>query len=90
MYKRQDDFLLLLFQFGFDKSLVGNNHILEFLVDLNNLEFLSLIHILNEMEYLLWIYAWFYLAWGLNYSQKDFYGRTNIPYTCLLYTSRCV
>lgn len=33
------------------------------------------------MEYLLWIYAWFYLAWGLNYSQKDFYGRTNIPYT---------
>lgn len=37
--------------------------------------------LLNEMEYLLWIYAWFYLAWGLNYSQKDFYGRTNIPYT---------
>ena len=34
--------------------------------------------LLNEMEYLLWIYAWFYLAWGLNYSQKDFYGRTNI------------
>ena len=28
--------------------------------------------LLNEMEYLLWIYAWFYLAWGLNYSQKDF------------------
>lgn len=24
--------------------------------------------LLNEMEYLLWIYAWFYLAWGLNYS----------------------
>ena len=21
--------------------------------------------LLNEMEYLLWIYAWFYLAWGL-------------------------
>ena len=37
--------------------------------------------LLNEMEYLLWIYVWFYLAWGLNYSQKDFYGRTNIPYT---------
>src|SRR5699024_6851600 len=36
-----DDFLLLLFQFGFDKSLVGNNHILEFLVNLNNLEFHS-------------------------------------------------
>lgn len=37
--------------------------------------------LLNEMEYLLWIYVWFYLAWGLNYSQKDFYSRTNIPYT---------
>ena len=36
VYKRQ-----LLFQFGFDKSLVGNNHILECLVDLNNLEFHS-------------------------------------------------
>ena len=33
------------------------------------------------MEYLLWIYAWFYLAWGLNYSQKNFYERTRIPYT---------
>lgn len=37
--------------------------------------------LLNEMEYLLWIYAWFYLAWGLNYSQKNFYQRTEIPYT---------
>lgn len=37
--------------------------------------------LLNEAEYLLWIYVWFYLAWGLNYSQKDFYGRTGIPYT---------
>ena len=37
--------------------------------------------LLNEMEYLLWIYAWFYLAWGLNYSQKNFYLRTEIPYT---------
>lgn len=36
--------------------------------------------LLHEAEYLLWIYAWFYLAWGLNYSQKDFYGRTGIPY----------
>lgn len=35
----------------------------------------------NDVEYLLWIYVWFYLAWGLNYSQKDFYGRTGIPYT---------
>lgn len=32
-------------------------------------------------EYLLWIYVWFYLAWGLNYSQPDFYERTGIPYT---------
>lgn len=37
--------------------------------------------LLNEAEYLLWIYAWFYLAWGLNYAQKDFYSRTGIPYT---------
>ena len=37
--------------------------------------------LLNEMEYLLWIYVWFYLAWGLNYSQKNFYERTRIPYT---------
>lgn len=36
--------------------------------------------LLNDIEYLLWIYVWFYLAWGLNYSQKDFYARTNIPY----------
>lgn len=35
----------------------------------------------DEVEFLLWIYVWFYLAWGLNYSQKDFYGRTGIPYT---------
>ncbi|WP_300702523.1 DUF3810 domain-containing protein [Bacteroides sp.] len=37
--------------------------------------------LLNDIEYLLWVYVWFYLAWGLNYSQKDFYGRTKIPYT---------
>lgn len=35
----------------------------------------------KEAEYLLWIYVWFYMAWGLNYSQKDFYGRTGIPPT---------
>lgn len=29
-------------------------------------------------EYLLWVYAWFYLAWGLNYSQPGFYARTGI------------
>ena len=36
--------------------------------------------LLRDGEYLLWIYVWFYLAWGLNYSQKNFYERTNIPY----------
>ena len=40
-FKFTDDFFLLLFQFSFDKSLVRNNHVLEFLVDLNNLEFHS-------------------------------------------------
>lgn len=39
-------------------------------------------HILqNDVRYLLWVYVWFYLAWGLNYSQKNFYERTGIPYT---------
>ena len=36
---------------------------------------------MRDGEYLLWIYVWFYLAWGLNYSQKNFYQRTEIPYT---------
>ncbi len=31
------------------------------------------------LEYLLWIYVWFYMAWGLNYSQNNFYERTSIP-----------
>lgn len=35
----------------------------------------------RQGEYLLWIYVWFYLAWGLNYSQPHFYQRTGIPYT---------
>ena len=26
-------------------------------------------------EYLLWVYAWFYIAWGLNYSQPNIYDR---------------
>lgn len=37
--------------------------------------------ILRDGEYLLWIYIWFYLAWGLNYSQPNFYQRTHIAYT---------
>lgn len=36
---------------------------------------------LRDGEYLLWVYVWFYLAWGLNYSQKNFYERSRIPYT---------
>jgi len=27
------------------------------------------------VEYLLWLYAWFYLTWGLNYSQPNIYYR---------------
>lgn len=29
-------------------------------------------------EYLLWVYAWFYLAWGLNYSQPNIFIRTTM------------
>ena len=29
-------------------------------------------------EYLLWVYAWFYIAWGLNYSQPNIYYRIGI------------
>lgn len=36
--------------------------------------------LLREAEYLAWVYVWFYLAWGLNYSQPNFYQRTGIPY----------
>ena len=34
----------------------------------------------REVEFLVSIYVWFYLAWGLNYSQKDFHHRTGISY----------
>ena len=37
--------------------------------------------ILRLIEFLAWIYIWFYLAWGLNYSQDSFYQRTQIPYS---------
>lgn len=33
----------------------------------------------RTVEYLLWIYAWFYLAWGLNYFRPDFFARTQLP-----------
>lgn len=29
--------------------------------------------------YLVWVYIWFYLAWGLNYFRPDFFNRTHIP-----------
>ena len=29
-------------------------------------------------EHLLWVYAWFYIAWGLNYSQPNIYDRTGM------------
>ena len=32
------------------------------------------------VEFLLWIYVWFYLAWGLNYFRQNFYSRTQTPY----------
>lgn len=32
------------------------------------------------VEYLLWGYVWFYMAWGLNYFRQDFFSRTQIPY----------
>lgn len=31
-------------------------------------------------EYLLWVYVWFYMAWGMNYFRQDFFTRTQIPY----------
>lgn len=34
---------------------------------------------LHSAEYLVWVYIWFYLAWGLNYSQPNFYQRANAP-----------
>ncbi len=34
----------------------------------------------RTVEYLLWVYAWFYLAWGLNYFREDFFTRTQLPY----------
>ena len=40
--------------------------------------------ILRIVTYLAWIYVWFYLAWGLNYSQPNFYQRTKTP--CMAYT----
>lgn len=30
-------------------------------------------------EYLVWVYIWFYLAWGLNYFREDFHARSGLP-----------
>ncbi len=38
LFELADDFFLLLFQFGLDESLVRNNNVAEFLVDLHHLE----------------------------------------------------
>ncbi len=31
--------------------------------------------IMRVAEYLLWLYVWFYFAWGINYSQRNIYDR---------------
>lgn len=33
---------------------------------------------MRVVEYLLWVYVWFYMAWGLNYFRDEFYTRTGI------------
>lgn len=33
---------------------------------------------LHVIEYLAWMYVWFYAAWGLNYSQPNIYERMNM------------
>lgn len=34
----------------------------------------------HVVEYLVWVYAWFYIAWGLNYFREDFFTRTRTAY----------
>ena len=34
--------------------------------------------LLKAAEYLLWIYVWFYIVWGLNYTQPNIYLRTGM------------
>lgn len=36
--------------------------------------------LVDTVIFLGYVYVWFYLAWGLNYSRADFYTRTGIPY----------
>jgi len=35
--------------------------------------------LLRVGEYLVWIYIWFYMAWGMNYFRDNFYARMDIP-----------
>lgn len=35
--------------------------------------------LLGVVEYLAWLYLWFYLAWGLNYFREDFFTRHRVP-----------
>lgn len=37
--------------------------------------------LLRSGGYLVGVYVWFYLAWGLNYSQMNFYQRAGVAYT---------
>ena len=39
----------------------------------------KIVALIRVSEYLLWIYVWFYLTWGLNYFRQDFYTRLDIP-----------
>ena len=34
----------------------------------------------HVVEYLAWVYVWFYIAWGLNYFREDFFTRTQTTY----------
>ncbi len=35
--------------------------------------------LLRVAEYLLWLYVWFYAAWGINYAQPDIFHRLHMP-----------
>lgn len=34
--------------------------------------------VLNVLRFLMWVYVWFYLAWGLNYSRMSFFSRGEV------------
>lgn len=35
--------------------------------------------LLRVAEFAVWVFVWFYLAWGLNYFRLPFYARTGVP-----------